>query len=168
MPFFEIIVLRKVVIVMSMKLVSIIEKETGKTPTPSSIAKFSGLAISTTNDALNREVSKTSFGTVVKILKAAEVSVEKVAELYATDEVDPARVEGYFLSQTDLKKRRIMDIQFSSSENFWKARDTILNTIYEGFYPKKNDVYQLMERLEHKTTSNELISQLRETYAKES
>lgn len=61
-----------------------------------------------------------------------------------------------------------MGVEFSTPENFWQARDVILDTIYEGIYPSKDSVYRLMERIEHGRTSDELISELRETYAKES
>lgn len=153
---------------MVLKLASIIEKETGKTPNATNLAKFSELAVSTTNDALNREVNRTSFGIVVKILQAANISVETVAELYTSDDITPTQVEKTFLSQTDLKNRIIMGVEFSTPENFWKARDVILDTIYEGIYPSKDSVHRLMERIEHRRTSEGLILELRETYAKES
>lgn len=151
-----------------MKLAAIIEKEIGTIPSTTKLAKSSGLAVSTTNDALNREIDKTSFGIIVKILRTVNISIDTVAELYTSEHVTPSQAERVFLSQADLKQRTIMGIQFSSADKFWQARDLILDTIYEGVYPTKDSVQRLMERIEHKKSSDELISQLRETYGKES
>ena len=46
---------------MGMSLGEIIEKETGQKASPSKLAKAAGLAVSTANDALKREVTKSSF-----------------------------------------------------------------------------------------------------------
>lgn len=105
---------------MVLKLASIIEKETGKTPNATNLANFSELAVSTTSDALNREVNRTSFGNVVKILQAANVSVETVAELYTSDNITPAQVEKSFLSQTDLKNASLWELNLVRQKTFGK------------------------------------------------
>lgn len=145
---------------MGMSLGEIIEKETGQKASPSKLAKAAGLAVSTANDALKREVTKSSFGTIVLILNASNISVEKVAQLYSEEKMTPEKAERIFLAATDLSKLTIMGTQFSTPENFWQVRDTLINGIYEGLYPDESDIVMLKDRIENKKTSEQLIAEL--------
>ena len=143
-----------------MSLGEIIEKETGQKASPSKLAKAAGLAVSTANDALKREVTKSSFGTIVLLLNASNISVEKVAQLYSEEKMTPEKAERIFLAATDLSKLTIMGTQFSTPENFWQVRDTLINGIYEGLYPDESDIVMLKDRIENKKTSEQLIAEL--------
>lgn len=145
---------------MGMSLGEIIEKETGQKASPSKLAKAAGLAVSTANDALKREVTKSSFGTIVLLLNASNISVEKVAQLYSEEKMTPEKAERIFLAATDLSKLTIMGTQFSTPENFWQVRDTLINGIYEGLYPDESDIVMLKDRIENKKTSEQLIAEL--------
>lgn len=50
------------------------------------------------------------------------------------------KAEHIFLAATDLSELTIMGTQFSTPENFWQARDTLINGIYEGLYPDESDI----------------------------
>lgn len=145
---------------MIMSLAEIIEKETGQKASPSKLAKAAGLAVSTANDALKREVTKSSFGTIVLLLNASDISVEKVAQLYSEEKMTPEKAERIFLAETDLSKLTIMGTQFSTPENFWQARDTLVDGIYEGLYPDESDILMLKDRIENKKNSDQLIAEL--------
>lgn len=70
------------------------------------------------------------------------------------------KAEHIFLAATDLSKLTIMGTQFSTPENFWQVRDTLINGIYEGMYPDELDIVMLKDRIENKKTSEQLIAEL--------
>lgn len=76
------------------------------------------------------------------------------------------KAEHIFLAATDLSKLTIMGTQFSTPENFWQARDTLINGIYEGLYPDESDILMLKDRIENKKTSDQLITELYNDFRK--
>lgn len=145
---------------MVLSLAEFIEKETGQKASPAKLAKTTGLAVSTVNEALKKEATKSSFGTIVLLLNASNISVEKVAQLYSGKQMTPEKAERIFLAKTDLSRLTIMGTQFSTPENFWQARDTLVDSIYEGLYPDETDLVMLKDRIENKKTSDQLIAEL--------
>ncbi|WP_125769075.1 winged helix-turn-helix domain-containing protein [Companilactobacillus furfuricola] len=141
----------------------IIIEITGQNPSPSKLAKQTNLSKSTLNDALKRPIENTSFGTVRKILIAKNISMDEVS-----DKIDVSRSpeieEQKFVSQTDEKKLEIMGIKFSSKENFWNTRESIVNGIYEGFYPSKKNVMDSYKILEEHVPVEKLVNDLLNEY----
>lgn len=145
---------------MVLSLAEFIEKETDQKASPAKLAKTTGLAVSTVNEALKKEVTKSSFGTILVILNASNISVEKVVQLYSGEQMTPEKAERIFLDETDLSRLTIRGITFSTPENFWQARDTLIDCLYEGLYLDETDLVILKDRIENKKTSDQLIAEL--------
>ncbi|MFX3616535.1 MAG: hypothetical protein ACE3JK_03335 [Sporolactobacillus sp.] len=145
---------------MSTLLRNIIVEETGSIPSTSKLAEITKLSRSTISDALKRPISHTSFGVASKILHATSLSLDAVAKAYVEKERTPAEEEILFLQASDLDTLTIMGVKFSTAENFWKTRDSILNSIYEGAHPTKTDVLDAYRQLEEHVPTDQLISKL--------
>ncbi|MCH4009400.1 winged helix-turn-helix domain-containing protein [Companilactobacillus sp.] len=136
-------------------LAQIIFEFTGSKANTSDIVSKTNLSKSTVSDALKRPIGRTSFEVATKILFANSVSVDKVVSHITDEKIDPSKVELNFVNQTNTPELSIMGIKFSNKENYWKARDGIMNNIYEGMYPTKEDVensYRILE--EHVPVEN--------------
>jgi len=142
----------------------IIYYKNGVKPKISELADASHLSRNTIRDALNRPVSKTSFGVVSKILNVTNISIEKIAELLTNEKLTPEEEEIKFLNSCDLSDKSIMGIKFSSDDNYWKTRDSILNNIYEGFSPTKENVVNSYMILEEHKNEEKVLSNIIEKY----
>ncbi len=145
-------------------LKDVIQKHSKKIPSSSQLSRLTNLARSTVSDALNRPIGKTSFAVVIRLLVASEISLTSIVPLSLNEELSPDQEERQFLNKTSLKDLKIMGVKFSSPENFWKTRDSILNSIYEGAHPTKDDVLDAYKQLEEKVPATELISDLIKHY----
>lgn len=76
----------------------------------------------------------------------------------------PEIEEQKFVSQTDEKNLEIMGIKFSTKENFWNTRESIVNGIYEGFYPSKQNVLDSHKILEEQVPVDKLVNDLLDVY----
>ncbi|WEV37595.1 hypothetical protein [Lactobacillus sp. ESL0677] len=85
-------------------------------------------------------------------------------ETVATKELTPAQEEKAFMSQTDLKSLTIMGIKFSTQENYWKTRDSILNSIYEGHHPTIRDVKDAYKQLEEHVPIDQVVADIISEY----
>ncbi|MCH4169686.1 MAG: winged helix-turn-helix domain-containing protein [Lactobacillus sp.] len=152
---------------MSLSLATIISEKSGKIPNSTVLAQYTMLPRSTVEDALNRPIERTSFGVVVKLLRAASLSLDDIANSYLIKELSPEEEEINFLNQINLDQLTIMGYQFTSKENFWKARDSILTNIYEGFHPTADDAKRAYRQLEEHIPEKQLISELRTQYSED-
>lgn len=80
---------------------------------------------------------------------------------------DISEAERTFVDQVDVTKQLIMGVHFATVENFWQARDTLIDSIYEGLYPDKSDVLMLKARIEQRFTSDEIIAKLKKEVCQE-
>lgn len=146
-------------------LKNIIEEENVALPKVSELERITNIPHNTISNALRRPVGKTSFEVVAKILMAAKVSIDKVAkETLETKELTPAQEEQAFMEQTDLKGLTIMGIKFSTQENYWKTRDSILNSIYEGHHPTIKDVKDAYKQLEDHVSVDQVVADIISEY----
>jgi hypothetical protein len=87
--------------------------------------------------------------------------LDVVNDAYLADyDKGPSQVESDFLNQTDLSTLTIMGIQFSTKENFWNTRDSIINSIYEGHQPTKKDVEDAYQHLEQSMSADEVVANI--------
>ncbi|MCH4163318.1 MAG: winged helix-turn-helix domain-containing protein [Lentilactobacillus diolivorans] len=148
---------------MAILLKDVITKEHGKMSS-SSLAKKAQLPRSTVADALSRPIGRTSFEVIVKLLNATSIPVELVISKYLEKKISPAEEEVRFLNESDLDTLTIMGVTFSNQTNFWKTRDSILNSIYEGAHPSQEDVMDAYRQLEEHVPTDQLISELTDKY----
>ncbi|WP_053084466.1 hypothetical protein [Companilactobacillus ginsenosidimutans] len=142
----------------------VIVELTGSKPDPRKLVSTTKLSRSTVNDALKRPIVKTSFGVATKILKANKISLDTVAEHISNKRLNPKEEGLNFIRETSLDDLTIMGVKFSSKENYWTARDNIMNNIYEGFHPSKQSVINSYELLEKHVPVDQLVSDLLKEY----
>lgn len=125
------------------------------------IAKRTKLPRTTIASALKRPVGNSSFKIVGKILKTNHLSLDTIVDKYLAEyDQSPAQVEKDFLSQTNLDTLTIMGIKFSTKQNFWLTRDSILNSVYEGYVPTVKDVKDSYQQLEKHESTQSLVDKL--------
>lgn len=146
---------------MDIKLEDVIQRYTKQHLTIAQLARQANLSRSTVTDALKRPINRTSFGVVVQLLQASDISLDGVdAQL----ELTPAQEEVCFLNQCSLKDLTIMGIKFSTPDHFWQTRDSIITNIYEGDHPTKADVNDAYQQLEEHVPTAKIIDCLVHEY----
>lgn len=148
----------------TLSLKDIIFEFEGEYPSISKLYSQTDLSKSTLNDALRRPIEKTSFGVVLKILNAKSISLDKVSERLNDSKSSPEIEEQNFIENTNEKDLSIMGVQFSSKENFWKTRESITSSIYEGFHPTKQNVLDSYQILEEHIPVEKLVNDLLNEY----
>ncbi|KRL20083.1 winged helix-turn-helix domain-containing protein [Lentilactobacillus kisonensis] len=146
---------------MDIKLKEVIQQHAKKTLTTTELARRANLSRSTVTDALKRPINKTSFGVVTQLLLASNIPLESVV---SHPELTAAQEEVRFLNQCSLKGLTIMGIKFSTPDHFWKTRDSIITSIYEGDQPTKADVNDAYQQLEKHVPTATMIDRLVHEY----
>ncbi|WP_225364504.1 hypothetical protein, partial [Lentilactobacillus parakefiri] len=146
---------------MNVKLKEVIQQHSKKSLTTAQLANRANLSRSTVTDALKRPIDKTSFGVVTRLLLASDISLDSVV---APPALTPAKEEARFLDQCSLTDLTIMGIKFSTPDNFWQTRDSIITSIYEGDHPTKADVDDAYQQLEEDVPTATLIDRLVHEY----
>lgn len=144
-------------------LKDIILTMTGQKPSPTKLSNQTHLSLSTLNDALKRPIEHTSFGVVTKILKAQNIQMDQVVD-QIVESTSPEIEEKEFVQSTNEDQLTIMGIQFTNKDNFWKTRESIISSIYEGFHPTKQNVIDSYQLLEKHVPLEKMVNEVLEEY----
>lgn len=146
---------------MEMTLKQVLNQQGVVDQSATQLAQKTKLPRTTIVGALERPIGNSSFKVIAKILKLNQISLDVVNDAYLADyDKGPSQVESDFLNQTDLSTLTIMGIQFSTKENFWNTRDSIINSIYEGHRPTKKDVEDAYQHLEQGMSADEVVANI--------